>query len=335
MMRYRTLFVLLAALPLLTLAEAPSGNLFVNSSMEQWHSSGIRPRAWGVWAMPYHIFQVQPDREVVADSAMSMRIDTRTYANVYQTIQVTPGETYTMSASVKVAQKTRLTMKFSVHGSLAEGVNSEGVIEHTTLAPGDWQRVSLTGTMPEGAERAVVYYCFSGAGTYWFDQAMCNRGELADYTHGLLFTPLAPLNREAQPGEVTMTPTSWDADGKVLRDQSVAMAFDTDILSSPRLSLPTPDLPKHIGVRFDTPATVRGLSVLLAHPHVPEGVALYLSVCRNNQWERLPVEVQTVGPALYLDTGYKAVQAIRLELLPTDPEANLKAPAVYHVGILQ
>jgi len=188
--------------------------------------------------------------------------------------------------------------------------------------------------MPKGAERVTTYFCFRGPGIYYFDRAMMNVGGLADYTPGPHYPRITPLGRRPAPDEIAFTPRSWDENDRDLDDPAVRFAFDADVMSYGRISKPTPFLPKRIGVEFSRPALIRGLSLLLDRPGLPDGVTVTVSARRGGKWGAVPHRLIRVGSVNLLQTGPIAVQAIRIEMTPQEGR-RIRCPKIFHIGIAQ
>jgi len=311
-------------------------NLLINGSMERWHTSGVRPQAWGLWTSPerYHQFNVFRETDDVRDGEFALRWESTCPVNVYSSVRVKPGTAYTLSADIKSDAAAEVLLKFSVQGTDVAADKRESMTRISQLPAGEWTRVALTGTMPDGAERATTYFCFGQPGTYRFDCAMLNVGSMPEYRVGRVYTPIAPLSREPG-GETGFRPVSWDSQGKELTDQSVAFCFDDDILSYARLSNPTANLPKHVGAVFDDTVSFRGLSVLLDNPKLPENVTLSVEIRRGETWSAVAHTVQPIDSALLLQTGYLAADAVRINMILRDPTLPVVCPRIYDIRFMQ
>jgi hypothetical protein len=333
-MASRSLVILLLAA---VLPAAATDNLLQNASMESWHASGLRADGWGVWTPQKlrHTWSVHPERDMVRDGAVAMRVTVGDWANVFSGAPARAGETYTFSCYVRCDRAATIRTFFSAWGpEIAKGQGGNQQAAQHDLAPDTWTRVHVTTTLPAGTERVTTYMNIRGAGNYIFDKAMMNVGELAEFTPGPPIRKLAPHGRVVLPGEVAWSAHSWDADGKDLTDQEVAFAFDSDVMSIFKPSAPTPRLPKRIGAVFSGPVQIRGLSVLLATPAFPEDVEVALAVKRDGQWRQVAHKLIQVGAIQLLSIPPQRVSGVRLELTARG-EQPVKCPDIYHMAVAQ
>lgn len=312
------------ALLLLALSAQPQ-NLLINGSMEYWHVSGLTPQGFGAWT-PVELrstWRVMCDRQVMRDGRASMRVAVDDWVNVFAGARVEPGETYTYSAYVHCDQPVKVGMRLSVGGENVDADEREKnrkQPEHA-LAPGRWQRISVTDTMPPGAKRVTAYLFLRGVGTYHLDMVMLNRGALVDYLPGPHFHPIAPLARVCLPGEVRYMPQVWNGAGEAMDDPEAAYAFDADVLSSYRLRL----LPGSVGAMFEQPVRLRGLALLCG-----DDAGHAVQIRRDGVWADIDVEAKPVGPVMLLSFEPATVEAIRICFV-----SSRKVLRIYHVGFAQ
>ncbi|MHC4872657.1 MAG: carbohydrate binding domain-containing protein, partial [Planctomycetota bacterium] len=202
---------------------AATENLVLNGSMEHWHETGIVPQAWGLWRShdTFYKFKSYRDTKIKKDGRASLRIESKDFVNVYTGYAVKPGKEYTLSAWVRPEKAAKVLVKFSL-GYEKEYKKANKTKEtpkllgiHFNLKPGIWQRMHVTGTMPEGVEKATLYFCFPKMeNNYNFDMAMLSEGKLTSYSVGENYQYYAPLNRLPNGDEVTYTPKSYGEDDK-------------------------------------------------------------------------------------------------------------------------
>ena len=307
------------------------GNLLQNPSMESWHSSGLRADQWGVWTpQPLrHTWSVHRERELVRDGLSAMRVDVGDWVNVYQGLTVTGGQEYTHGCYVYATDGGRVSVFFGMgkHG------NSE--MQVYELEPKVWTRVHTTTTIPADTTAVVAYMNVQGRGSYVFDAGMANAGGLEDFVPRATARKLAPPGRIVLPDEVAMTPRAWDGGGAVLAEQEVGFAFDQDPMSIYKSSLPTTNLPKHIGAEFAEATVIRGIAVLFATEELPAGMRMQIAIRDGaGEWTVQPHTLVRVGAIRLLSIPHSRATAVRLDLL-ADEGTEIAAPDICHMVVPQ
>lgn len=307
-------------------------NLLPNGSMEYWHPSGIRPQGWSAWTPDplRHTWNIQRDLKNHRDGQSSMQVNVGQWANVFSGAKIEAGHTYTFSIWVYCDKPAKLTVTLNLGGNDLSGPEktSKRAKSEYDITPGQWQRVSVTDTMPAGATSATTYLLLRSPGAWSFDMGMLNEGQLTDYVPGDHYPLITPLGRAKQPGEITFTPAFWNADGKQVDDQEVAFCFDSDIMSMYRLH----ENGASIGASFDQSARLRGLSLLLHEPAIPDDVAVILQIKRNNQWQDYSFNPVAVGNTTLLAFEPIDMQAFRLNF-KFAKDSQRKLLRIYDIGM--
>jgi len=316
-------------------------NLLVNGSMEYWHETGLVPQGWGLWRTPadFHKFRAFRDAEVKRDGKSSLRIETEDFVNVYSGYPVEAGKRYTLSAWIRARDNAEVLVKFSLgrkpeyKASVPETPDALQV--RSDLPAGQWTRVHVTGTIPEGADRATLYFCFpEKPNTYHFDMAMLNEGELQPYRVGPNYIPLAPLGSLPGTDEAALKPASFAEDGSDLEDAQVRFLFDRDPMSYGKLSKPDRNLPKRLGATFSRPIHFRGIYILLDEGGIPENIEASVAILQDDAWKPIDAKVLDVGATTLFQTGLIRAEGARINLLPKDG-MNIPTPKIYMIGIAQ
>lgn len=316
-------------------------NLLLNGSMEHWHDTGLRPQGWGAWTNPktFYKFHVSKDSKIKKDGNFSMRIETEGYVNVYTGVKLKSGEEYTLSAWVRAEKPAKMLVKYSLSRKpeykKKVKESPKGFSKHFELKANEWQRVSVTATLPEGATGATLYFCFSAiTNSYNFDRAMLNEGPIGKYASGDHYTGITPMNRMKKVGEVSFTPKSYGVNNKELKDWEVRWIFDKDPMSYARLTLPDPFLPKRIGVEFEKEILIRGIYYICADKTLPNNMIVSASVLRNGKWSVIKHKDIQVGHTYLLNFQPLRVNGVRINFLPKSGE-KVKCPKLSMIGVAQ
>lgn len=317
------------------LAAQTDSNLLPNTSLTTWHASGNCPVFWGAWSPDdkRHLWRLNRDEEIFRDAPAAMRLENQYPVNVYSGHEVTAGRTYTMSAWIRSTQESKVVVFFSVWGQegTVEKEQPEELRKEWTLPAGEWTRVHVTGVMPTGVERVTTYYSFRVPGTYHFDMAMLNEGELVDYTPGEFIKTVAPLHRPATATEVGFTPKLWDGRGREVDTTDVNFCFDNDNLSYMRDLIVDSNV--GVGAEFSEPVRLRGLSLLLPEPTVSEEIELKLMKRRSGEWQEVAHKVTRYGAAIVVEGQPSRCEAVRLEFLPKEGK-TVKPPRIFEMQFL-
>lgn len=185
------------------LSSIAANNLFPNPSFENWNDSKTLPLSWEPWtpAERKHLWSYAPDTSVKKFSERSLKITASTNINLGKRVPITPGETYSISAWIKVDEKAALRLYLALlieKRWKGEVLKTDKLKKDFTLTPGKWTYVTFTGTTPDHMPLCEAYFYFTTEkpNVFHIDGVMFNKGVATEYHGKTEKTQIEPLTNE-------------------------------------------------------------------------------------------------------------------------------------------